>query len=128
MKKRIAFYGIKFFPSRGGSSRVSENLIIQLKDQFAITIYCFENDLAGTYMEGVTVVQFKRLAPGSVGVFIYFLSSAIHILFKGKIDLVHAHKTDCALFIPLLRLRYKVLATSQEAPYKRDKWNKFVKL
>jgi len=125
--QRITFYGIKYFPSRGGTSRVAENLILQLKDKFDITIYCYQGEGAENHMEGVKVVQFKPWAPGAIGAFIYFFVSAIHLLIKGKADLVHAHKTDCAFFIPLLKLRFKVLATSHEAPYTRDKWNKFVK-
>jgi glycosyltransferase involved in cell wall biosynthesis len=125
--QKIAFYGIKYFPSRGGTSRVAENLILQLKDRFDITIYCYKSEGAEHHMEGVKVVQFKPLAPGAIGAFIYFLVSALHLLLKGKADLIHAHKTDCAFFIPLLKLRFKVLATSHEAPYTRDKWNKFVK-
>lgn len=126
--KKVAFYGIKYFPSRGGTSRVAENLISQLKEQYEITIYCYSDAAAENHIEGVKVIQFKPRAKGAIGAFIYFLMTAIHLLIKGKHDVIHAHKTDCALFIPLLRLRYKVIATSHEAPYKRDKWNKFIKL
>src|SRR5690606_17510297 len=126
--KKIAFYGIKYFPSRGGTSRVAENLILQLRDRYDITIYCYTNEDAENHIEGVKVRQFKPRAKGAIGAFIYFFMTALHLLFKGDYDLIHAHKTDCALFIPLLRLRHKVIATSHEAPYTRDKWNRFIKL
>jgi glycosyltransferase involved in cell wall biosynthesis len=127
MKKRLIIYGVNYYPPKGGTSRVVENLILQLKDKYDITIYCYKNVLAKDHIEGVKVVQFKPLASGSLGSMLYFLLSALHILFFAKADIINAHKTDCAIFIPLLRLRFKVIATSHEAPYKRDKWNAFQK-
>ena len=126
--KKIAFYGIKYFPSRGGTSRVAENLIFQLREKYDITIYCYQNESAEKHIEGVKVIQFKPRAEGALGAFIYFFMTAIHLVVKGNYDVIHTHKTDCALFIPFLRLRYKVISTSHEAPYKRDKWNKLIKL
>ncbi|TSJ40988.1 glycosyltransferase family 4 protein [Mucilaginibacter corticis] len=123
MKRRLVIYGVNFFPPKGGTSRVVENLILQLKDEFDITIYCYRTPRAKTHIAGVKTVEFRQWAKGSPGSLIYFFCSAVHLLLFGKADLVHAHKTDCALFIPLLKLRFKVIATSHEAPYKRDKWN-----
>lgn len=127
MKKKIIFYGVNYYPPKGGTSTVVENLILQLKDKYAITIYCYQNEAAKDHIPGVNVVEFKPMASGSLGSLLYFFASALHILFKSKADLIHAHKTDCALFIPLLRLKFKVVATSHEAPYKRDKWNRLEK-
>ncbi len=123
MKKRMIIFGVNYFPPKGGTSRVVENLILQLKDKYSITVYCYKNPLAKDHIDGVNVVEFKPIMKGSAGSLFYFFISAVHILFRGKADFIHAHKTDCAMFIPLLRLRFKVVATSHEAPYKRDKWN-----
>jgi len=106
---------------------VAENLILQLKDKYDFTVYCYNNVLAPGNISGVKVIQFKPLFKSSLGSLIYFFLSAIHILLFAKGDLVHAHKTDCAIFLPLLKLRFKIIATSHEAPYKRDKWNTFQK-
>ncbi len=127
-KPGLIIYGVNYYPPKGGTSRVVENLVLQLKEKFNITIYCYKNELAKNHIPGVNVVEFKPLLPGSPGSLLYFFSSALHILFFGKADLISAHKTDCALFIPLLRLRFKVAATSHEAPYKRDKWNAIQKM
>jgi glycosyltransferase involved in cell wall biosynthesis len=127
MKKRIIVYGVNYFPAKGGTSTVAENLIFQLKDKYDFTIYCYNNVFAADHIPGVKVVQFKPLAKGSLGSLTYFFLSALHILLFAKGDLVHAHKTDCAIFLPLLKLRFKIIATSHEAPYKRDKWNTFQK-
>lgn len=128
IKKKVVVFGVKSFPSRGGTDRVSENLILQLKDKFDITLYCYKDPLAQSNIPGIKVVEFTPLLKGALGVFVYFFISSIHLLFEKNVDLVHAHKTDCAFFIPLLRLRYKVVATSHEAPYKRDKWNWFARM
>lgn len=125
--KRVVFFGVKTFPSKGGTDRVAENLIRQLKDRFHITLYCYQDPLASDHIPGVEVIQFKPLTRGALGAFLYFFVSALHILFTQKADMIHLHKTDAAFFIPLLRLRARVVATSHEAPYKRDKWNKLVK-
>ena len=123
MKKRMIIYGVNYFPPKGGTSRVVENLMLQLKDKYHITIYCYKHPEAKNHIDGINVVEFRQLAKGSIGSMLYFLISSFHILLFGKADFIHAHKTDCAIFIPLLRLRFKVIATSHEAPYKRDKWN-----
>jgi glycosyltransferase involved in cell wall biosynthesis len=126
--KKLVVYGVKAFPSQGGTDRVAENLIRQLKDRFHITLYCYKSPEAKTHIPGIEVIEFKPLSSGALGAFVYFLQSALHLIFTRKADLVHVHKTDSAFFIPLLRLRFKVVATSHEAPYKRDKWNALIKL
>jgi len=126
--KKLIIFGVKFFPSRGGTSRVSENLILQLKDKYDITVYCYKHPDAASHIPGIRVVQFKQLFPGALGTFVFLIMSTIHILFSERPDLIHAHQTDSALFIPLLKLKAKVISTSHEAPYKRDKWNWLMRL
>lgn len=122
-KKKIAFFGIKYFPSKGGSSRIAESIAKELQQKYEITIYCFKHPDAKSHLAHVKTVEIPQIRLGEVGVFLYYLLCCLHILFFGKYDLIHAHKTDSAIFIPILRLRNKVIATSQEAPYLRDKWN-----
>ncbi len=122
-KKTLAIFGIKFFPSKGGSSRVAESLIRELKDKYAITIYCFKTPESENFIPGVEVVSFPKLPFNEIGVFFYYTLCCLHLLVFKRFDLIHVHKTDSAIFIPLLRLKSKVIATSQEAPYTRDKWN-----
>jgi glycosyltransferase involved in cell wall biosynthesis len=122
MKRQIVVYGVKTFPSQGGTDRVSENIIYQLRHQFEITLYCFKNETTEQRFEGITVIEFKKRWGGAVGVFVYFMESALRLIFREKADLVHVHKTEAAFFVPLIRLKFKVISTSHEAPYKRDKW------
>lgn len=126
--KRLIVYGVKTFPSQGGTDRVAENLILQLKNRFDITLYCYKDPQASTHISGIKVIEMNPVFKGAPGAFLYFLRSAIHMLLTRRADLVHVHKTDAAFFIPLLRMRFRVIATSHEAPYKRDKWNRLIKM
>ena len=72
VKKSIAFFGIKYFPSRGGTSRVAENLILNLANDFNITVYCYKNKSAKTHIKGVNVIEFPQIKLGGIGVFLYY--------------------------------------------------------
>ncbi len=126
-KKKIALLGVKYYPSRGGVSRVVEDTVIQLKDDFEFTIYCYEHPEAADNIPGVKVVQIPAKPGGVAGVFWYYYLCTQHALKHGDYDLVHVHKTDAAFFIPMLTKQFTVIATSHEAPYKRDKWSWFTK-
>jgi len=126
-KKNIAFFGIKYFPSRGGTSRVAENLILNLVNDQNITIYCYKNKLAKTHIKGVNVIEFPEIGLGNLGVFLYYFLCYCHIRIKGKYDIIHAHKIDSFFFLNGLTKSAKVIATAHEAPYKRDKWSRLAK-
>lgn len=127
-KKHIAIFGIKFFPSRGGTSRVVESLLYYLKEEYTITIYCYQHPQANTNIPGIQTVMFPEPKIKNFGVFFYFIKCFFHLFFKGNFDLVHVHKTETSYFIPFIRLKYRVIATSHEIPYKNNKWNWFGKL
>ncbi|MEQ9437870.1 MAG: glycosyltransferase family 4 protein [Cyclobacteriaceae bacterium] len=121
--KRIAHFGIKYYPSQGGSSRVAELLVQQGKEYQEVTIYCYKTPhLTTEHLRGVRVIQMPSFPFGNAGVFLYYALCCLHLCLFGQYDLIHVHKTDSAFFIPFLRLKGRVLATSQEAPYRRDKW------
>lgn len=122
-KKTIAFFGIKYYPSQGGSSRLAEGIARELQDKYDITIYCYPDAKSHDHLKHIRAINMPKLPFGSVGVFFYYLICSLHLMLSRKYDLIHVHKTDSALFIPLLALRSKVVATSQEAPYVRDKWS-----
>ncbi|MDR3666527.1 MAG: glycosyltransferase family 4 protein [Ignavibacteriaceae bacterium] len=128
-KKKLAYFGVNYFPSKGGVSRTTENLITHLKDEFDITIYCFKDKRAGNHMPGVKAVQFRLLPVKGIGVFLFFLECYFHMMIFGNYDIVHVRKIESSIFIPLLKLKYKnILATSHESPYLRDKWGRVAKL
>lgn len=127
-KGHIAIFGIKYFPSRGGTSRVVESLLRYLKDEYTITIYCYEHPRATENIPGVNTVTFPEPKVKNFGVFYYFLKCLIHVLTKGNYDLVHVHKTEAAYFAPFIRLRFPTIITSHEIPYKNNKWSWFAKI
>ncbi|MEX0274879.1 MAG: glycosyltransferase family 4 protein [Flavobacteriaceae bacterium] len=122
-KKKIVFFGIKYFPSKGGTSRVVEGLLWGLRDQYDITIYCYKDAQAQENIPGVRTIQFREIPIKGFGVFLYYLRCCLHMMVFGTYDLVHVHKTDAAFFIPLLKVRFKVIATSHAIPYFNDKWS-----
>lgn len=122
-KKRIAHFGIKYFPSKGGTSRVVESIVQSLKDDYEITIYCYKNEEAIDYIPGVRIIFMPEIPFGTAGVFLYYTLCCLHILFHKGYDIIHVHKTECAFFLPFLRLKGKLAATSHELPYRRDKWS-----
>ena len=125
--KKVILFGVKYWPSRGGTSRVAESIVNHLHDRYSMIIYCYDTVMRRS-LPGIEVHWLKPLLPGSFGAFLFYLVSTMKILFGPKVDLIHAHKTDCAVFIPILRLRFKVIATSHEAPYTSAKWNPLMKL
>lgn len=122
-RRRIAVLGVKYLPSRGGVSRVVEDLILRLKDRYDFTVYCFAHPNAQPRMDGVEVVQYPEPGLGSLGVFVFYLRCYFDLLVRRRPDLVHVHKTDAAPLLPLIDRRFTCVATSHEAPYRRDKWS-----
>ena len=126
-KPKIVIFGIKYFPSKGGTSRIVESLLWGLKEYFDITIYCYKNTLGNQNIPGVRTIQFSEISLKGIGVFWYYLRCCIHLMVHGKYDLVHVHKTDAAFFLPILETKFNVVATSHAIPYLDDKWSKFGK-
>lgn len=126
-KQKIAIIGVKYWPSRGGVSRIVEDTVELLKDYFEFTIYCYAHPMAATHMSGVNVIQIEEKKMGVVGVFNFYRECVNHAVRFGDYDLVHLHKIDAAYFLPALTQRYQVIATSHESPYKRDKWSAITK-
>lgn len=126
-KKKVAFFGIKYFPPVGGTSRVAENLITHLANDYDITVYCYKNKLAKNHIKGVNVIEFPKISLGSLGVFVYFFICYCHIRFKGNYDIIHAHKIDSFFFLNGLSKKAKVIATVHGVPYKDGVWGGIAK-
>lgn len=126
-KKKVAIFGVKYFPSKGGTSRVVENLLWKMKDHFDITIYCYKNESAEDFMDGVKTIQFSETPIKGVGVFLFYIKCFLNLMWNGKYDVVHLHKMDGAFFLPLLNLKFRTVATSHGLPYLNDKWSSFAK-
>ena len=130
MTDHIAILGAKGLPAKGGGERVAEAIIKKaIKDGFRITLYgkkdyCRPVNYGPNFkMITITEIKGKHLSAFSFG-----LLSALHALMFGKYDLIHLHYADFGYIVPLLKLKFKVIATSHGAEYNRDKWGKLAKL
>lgn len=124
-KKRIAIIGLKGLPPFGGAANVGDNIIEQLSGKYNFTVYATATHTThqGDY-KGARQIVFKKFPIKSLNVFYYYIASAFHAVFISKYDGVHLHQMDGAFTLLLLRLKYKVIATSHGLTYKHAKWSR----
>lgn len=124
-KKRIAVIGLKGLPPFGGAANVGDNIIAQLSKDYDFTIYATASHThhKGDY-KGARQIVFRKFPIKKLNVFYYYIVSAIHAMFSRRYDAIHLHHLDGAFILLLLRLRYKVVATSHGLPYTHQKWSK----
>jgi len=128
--KHIAVMGIKGLPAKGGGERAAEAVIKEALEQgYRVTVYAKKNyyeqhDIPGN----LEIVLIRDLAGKHLSAFSFGLFSCIHALLFRNYDLIHLHYADFGYIVPLLRLRFKVMVSSQGAEYNRDKWGKLAKL
>jgi glycosyltransferase involved in cell wall biosynthesis len=140
MKKKIAVIGLKGLPAFGGAAAVGENIIEQLKDKYEFTVYSVNSHTelkTGEYNGYKQIVQ-NRFLSGNKNTFLYYIKSAIRVLFS-NFDIVHIHHASATFIIPVLRLRNKVIVTTHgvhivtsDPKWEKSKWyfdiqNKLVK-
>jgi glycosyltransferase involved in cell wall biosynthesis len=127
VKKRIAVIGLKGLPAFGGAANAGENIIEQLAGEYDFTVYATETHTSwkGDY-KGVRQIVFRKFPVRGLNVFYYYIVSAFHAVFREKYDLIHLHQMDGAFILLLLRLKYKVVATSHGLTYKTGKWSRML--
>jgi glycosyltransferase involved in cell wall biosynthesis len=125
-KKRIAIIGLKGLPPFGGAANVGDNIIEQLSKEYDFTIYATASHThhKGDY-KGARQIVFRKFPVRQLNVFYYYIASAFHAVFTRRYDAIHLHQMDGAFILLLLRLRYKVVATSHGLTYKAGKWSKW---
>lgn len=129
MSKRIAYIGIKGLPSQAGADRVVEAIVRGVdKEQYQPVVYCSGRVVPpGTTLPGIELVRTPTLPGKHLHATSLFLFAALHALFFGRYALIHIHNVEACFVAPLLRLRYKVIATSHGSAQARDKWSKAAK-
>ncbi len=125
-KKRIAIIGLKGLPPFGGAANVGDNIIEQLSQEYDFTIYATASHThhRGNY-KGARQIVFRKFPISQLNVLYYYIASAVHAVFTRRYDAIHLHQMDGAFILLLLRLRYKVVATSHGLTYRHAKWNKW---
>jgi glycosyltransferase involved in cell wall biosynthesis len=129
-KPKVAIIGLKGIPAFGGSARAGENLITQLKNRYAFTVYnvASHTERKSGFYDGYELIVFKTFFLKQLNTFVYYIKALFHCLFFGKYNMVHVFHIDAAFIIPLLRIRYKVIAGHRARPQEFSKWNKFIKI
>jgi glycosyltransferase involved in cell wall biosynthesis len=126
-KKKIAVIGVKGLPPFGGAANVVDNLIDQLSAKYEFTIYATASatNHKGPYKGATQIIMRKFPIPG-LNVLYYYIASAFHAVFVRRYDGIHLHQMDGAFILLLLRLKYKVIATSHGITYTNTKWSKWI--
>jgi len=124
--KRIAIIGLKGLPPFGGAANVGDNIIEQLANRYDFTIYATASHThhKGDY-KGANQIVFREFPIKRLNVFYYYIASAVHAVFSRRYDAIHLHQMDGAFILLLLRLRYKVVATSHGLTYRAGKFGKW---
>ncbi len=130
MTKKIAYIGIKALPANAGVDTVVEKIVGRLdRTRYAPTVYLNRALVpAGVTIPGVRLVRVPTLPGKYFNAPLLFLLSALHALFLGNYDLINVHSVETCFVLPILRLRYKVIATahgllSMEPPH-LSKWGR----
>jgi glycosyltransferase involved in cell wall biosynthesis len=130
VKPRVGIIGLKGLPAFGGAATVGENLVRHMNDRYDFVVYATSShaDPDKDMMEcGFRQIVFKRFFIKKLNIFVYYIKSAFHAIFKVRYDIVHIHHIDGAFILPLLRLKYKVICTSHARPQLAEKWPWYVK-
>ena len=122
---RVAFLGIKGLPARGGAERVVEAVATRLPGMgISPVVYCDRNYTpAETSIDGLKLIRLAALPGKYVRAISFNLVAAFHAIFLANYDLIHLHHIEASFVLPMLRMRYKVVATSHGFAYQIDKWS-----
>jgi len=127
-KIKIAFIGAKSFPSQAGVDRVVEAIVQKLavRGGYEITVYGDHGKLYQSKAPpNVYLIPIKPFGIKYLRAFSQFLLAGIHAVTRGDYDLVHLHNLEASYILPLLRLRYPVVATSHIVTHRRmDQWGR----
>lgn len=127
-KMRIGYIGIKGLPSKAGADRVVEAIVQRLADKHELTVYCSALVVPpNARYPGVELVRVSTLRGKHLHAISLFLMSAIHSLTR-KFDLVHLHNIEASYVLPILKMKFKVIATLHGAYGVPKKWGRAAKL
>ncbi len=130
MTRKIAYIGIKALPANAGVDTVVEKIVGRLdRARYEPVVYVNRALVpAGVVIPGVRLVRIPTLPGKYFNAPLLFLLSALHALFLGNYDLVNVHSVETCFVLPILRLRYKVIATAHgllsKEPPELSKWGR----
>jgi len=122
---KIAYLGAKGLPAKSGVERVLEALVERVKHLHQVVVYCDARYTPeGTSVEGIRLIRIQTIKGKHLQPLSYFIASALHAVLFGNYDLIHLHSVEACFVLPLLDLRYRVVATAHGSPTRapRSKW------
>jgi glycosyltransferase involved in cell wall biosynthesis len=129
-KKKVAFIGIKRLPAKAGVDAVVQKIATSFDhERFEPTVYVSSREVPkGTVIPGIRLVRVPTVPGKFTSATVTFLMAALHALFFGDYDVVNVHSMETSFVLPLLRLRYKVVATAHGLgsliPDEHNPWGK----
>jgi glycosyltransferase involved in cell wall biosynthesis len=129
----IAILGVKTRPASAGADRVVEKLLERFEgDDNRYVVYLMARKATHRIAAhgNIRYVYLPSLPGKHLAAFSFFLLSALHLTWRGGVDLAHVHNSDFGLFCPILRLRrrLRIAGTFHGDPYRREKWGAFARL
>jgi glycosyltransferase involved in cell wall biosynthesis len=120
---RIAYLGTKGLPARGGAERMVEAVTRRLAGRHTLTVYCtHQNTPPGTNRSGIRLQRLPALPSKYTYMTSADLLAAWHAVVFGDYDLIHLHHIEASFVLPILRLRYPVVATAHGRITAGSKW------
>lgn len=129
-KKKIAFIGVKALPAKAGVDAVVQKIATSFDhERFEPTVYVSSREVPkGTVVPGVRIVRVPSVPGKFTHATVAFLMAALHALFFGDYDVINVHSMETSFVLPLLRLRYRVVATAHGLgsmiPEEHNPWGK----
>ncbi len=130
MKKKIGIIGFKGLPPSNGVAAAGDCILDKMKDKYDFTVYSIKPHTPedSGYYNGYRQIVFDKFPVAKFNTLYYYLKSMTHALMYEKFDIVHLHNLDGAFILPLLKLKFKLVATGHGRPQGNGKWNKVVEL
>ena len=70
-------------------------------------------------------IVFKKLPFKKINTLYYYILSAFHALLFRNYNLIHLHHRDAAFILTILKLKYKVILTTHNSFFVREKWKNY---
>ena len=122
---RIAYVGIKGLPARFGADRAVEAIVRRLSKRDQISICCRARHTPANYcLGGIRLIR----VPSIPGRFVHMpsvnLFSAFHSILRGDYDLIHLHNIEASFVLPILKTRFKTIATAHGRMTPGNRWGR----
>lgn len=113
-KIKVAFIGIKALPGVAGVDIIVEKIATTIDhDRFEVTAYVSNREVPpDRVIPNVKLVRVPTVPGKFTNATIIFLMAALHAFFLGNYNIIHLHSVETGFVIPLLRLRYRIVATA----------------